>query len=106
MKKMQLQFSFYKIYDRIGEDVYYDYSVEYDWDSIIKNNFTKENFKIIPGGISSNYNGFFSQYSIDKSQWENKMKDYLLSSENDNSIESFLEELSSENIQEYDCKWS
>lgn len=104
-KTMNLQYSFYQMFDRMGEDVYYQYNVEYDWDSILKNNFNEQNFKIIPQGISSEYNDYFSQYCIDKGQWEKKMVEYLLSSKNDTSYEAFLDNLSKEQLQEYEKKW-
>jgi len=104
-QKMDLQYSFHHMYDRIGEGVYFNYIVEYDWEDILKNNFNKDNFKIIPGGIPSEYNSYFSQYSINKSKWEKNMVEYLLSSRNDMTYEDFLENLNSEQIEAYDNKW-
>jgi hypothetical protein len=104
-KTMNLKQSFYQFFDRMGEGVYYHYTVEYDWDDIMNNNFNERNFKIIPGAIPSEYNGYFSQYSINKKEWEKTMVEYLLSAENDMSYEDFFNNLNPEQVEEYEIKW-
>lgn len=99
--KMNMNQSFYHMYDRLGEDVYYQYTIEYDWDNILKNNFTKDNFKVIPVGFFENYDGYFSSYSINKKKWEKSMKEYLLSDRNDLSLEAFFENLTEMQYQQY-----
>lgn len=100
--KMDLQHSFYNMYDRLGEDVYYQYTIEYDWDSILKNGFNKDNFKVVPVGFSEDYDSYFSRYAISKKKWEKNMKDYLLSEHNDTTQEAFFENLTEKQNKQYD----
>lgn len=104
-KTMNLKQSFYQFFDRMGEGVYYHYTVEYDWDDILKHNFNEQNFKIILGEIPSEYNSYFSRYSINKNEWEKRMTEYLLSPENDMSYEDFFDKLKPEQVEEYESKW-
>lgn len=104
-RTMQLQHSFYTFFDRLGEGVDFDYIVKYDWDDIMKNNFNKANFEIIPVGISSSFEPYFSQYKINKKQWEKVMIEYLLGDKNDITQEDFLDNLEPEKSKEYNDKW-
>jgi hypothetical protein len=104
-KTVELKQDFYQFFDRLGEGVYYNYSVEYDWDDIMQNNFNEHNFKIIPGGISSSHDKYFAQYRINKAEWEKEMVDYLLSPKNDMTFEYFFDKLSGDQQEEYQSKW-
>jgi hypothetical protein len=102
---VQLKHSFYQFFDRLGEGVYYHYTVEYDWNDIMQNNFNQQNFKIIPGSIPRSYDRYFSQYHINRAEWEKEMVAYLLSQKNDTTFEAFFDELSGEQQEEYQNKW-
>lgn len=105
MKKISLKHSCYNYYDRLGENVDYDYTIQYDWNSIMENDINEDNFKIIPVGFDKDSKAYFKRYHINEKEWNETLKNAVLNPNNDLIKEDFFESLPENIYEQYENKW-
>jgi hypothetical protein len=96
MQKKLMKFNMYRLFDRLGEGVMFEYRIKYDWDSILKDGFNATNFVIEPIGIDVPDRLFLKKYRINPDDWNNDAVAYIKKDENEYAINTFCEELPDE----------
>jgi hypothetical protein len=105
MKKVDFQFDMYPIFDRIGDGVKFDYTIEYNLKDLFKNGFTDNNFVVIPKGMDSTAKRYLSSYHMSVAAWEHDAIDYITKDNNQTAIEVFGEWLAANADDETNAAW-
>ena len=91
LKEEKFQLDMYPIYDRIGENVMFDYSIWYDLDDMFANGFTDANFFVVGHGFEDGSKRYLQSYHMSVEAWAQDAIDYLRRANNQSAIEVFGE---------------